>query len=86
MDFDKSHFATEIDLAHRRIQDHIRKTPLEYSIWLSHLSNSMVYIKLGRYAFKGGGIMRSTGVYPSNNFVLLCSVPEIPHQTLTACG
>eukprot|EP00112_Aurelia_sp_Birch-Aquarium-sp1_P011185 Seg2356.2 transcript_id=Seg2356.2/GoldUCD/mRNA.D3Y31 product="L-threonine dehydratase catabolic TdcB" protein_id=Seg2356.2/GoldUCD/D3Y31 len=46
MDFGERHFATEVDLAQRRIKDHIRKTPLEYSLWLSHSSNSKVYIKL----------------------------------------
>lgn len=33
--------------ANDRIKPHIRRTPLEYSHWLSHEGNSRVYVKLG---------------------------------------
>eukprot|EP00794_Sanderia_malayensis_P011870 gene11869-13102_t len=42
----KQALAADVEVAYRRIRDHIRKTPLEYSFWLSQISKSFVYIKL----------------------------------------
>ncbi len=39
--------APDIEAAYLRIKDHVRKTPLEHSPWLSQVSASNVYIKAG---------------------------------------
>ena len=40
----------DISKAAGRIKLHVRKTPLEYSPWLSDVGKSKVYIKLGKYS------------------------------------
>lgn len=40
----------DISKAADRIKLHVRKTPLEYSPWLSDVGKSKVYIKLGKYS------------------------------------
>ena len=40
----------DISKAAGRIKLHVRKTPLEYSPWLSDIGKSKVYIKLGKYS------------------------------------
>ena len=45
-----SSVAAHVEKAYQRIKDNIRKTPLEYSAWLSECSNCNVYIKLGKFS------------------------------------
>ena len=40
----------DISKAAGRIKLHVRKTPLEFSPWLSDVGKSKVYIKLGKYS------------------------------------